>query len=302
MPLTLSAHPPFDLTAVVQSHGWVQLPPFAFDVERETLRYVSRLSSGRVVALTIRPAEDGVCVNLDANLDTSAQDEIARQVTWMLGLGQDLSPFYALVRREPKLARVEARAQGRLLRSPALFTDIVKTILTTNTSWAGTIRMNERLIVHYGDPLPSDPTRRAFPTATRLAAADEATLRAEAGLGYRAPYVLALARAVAAGELDVEALKSPEIPTRELRKRLLAIKGVGNYAAAHLLMLLERYDFVPVDSWARKMVAHEWRDGASIEKAEVEAAFERWGKWRGLAYWFWDWAYFHEAQQNQQAA
>ncbi len=296
MPLTLSAHPPFDLTAVVQSHGWVQLPPFEFDVEREALRYVTRLANGRVVALTIRPAEDGVGVEVDANLDKSARDEIARQVTWMLGLGQDLSPFYALVRREPKLAHVEARAQGRLLRSPALFTDIVKTILTTNTSWAGTIRMNERLIAHYGDPLPSDPTRRAFPTAQRLAATDEATLRAEAGLGYRAPYVLALARAVAADELDVEALKSPEIPTGQLRKRLLAIKGVGNYAAAHLLMLLERYDFVPVDSWARKMVAHEWHDGAPIGRDEVEAAFERWGKWRGLAYWFWDWAYVHENQ------
>jgi 3-methyladenine DNA glycosylase/8-oxoguanine DNA glycosylase len=26
-----------------------------------------------------------------------------------------------------------------------------------------------------------------------------------------------------------------------------------------------------------------------VGKAEVEAAFERWGEWRGLAYWFWDW-------------
>ncbi|MCJ7735952.1 MAG: hypothetical protein MUQ10_01385, partial [Anaerolineae bacterium] len=71
--------------------------------------------------------------------------------------------------------------------------------------------------------------------------------------------------------------------------RLLAIKGVGAYAAASLLMMLGRYDFVPVDSWAKAVVSREWHAGAPVGKAEVEAAFETWGKWQGLAYWFWAW-------------
>jgi 3-methyladenine DNA glycosylase/8-oxoguanine DNA glycosylase len=107
--------------------------------------------------------------------------------------------------------------------------------------------------------------------------------------------VLELAQAVASGALDPEALKTADISTAELRKRLLALKGVGDYAAANLLMLLGRYDFVAVDSWALKMVSHEWYNGESIGKAEVEAAFERWGEWKGLAYWFWDWSYASQA-------
>ena len=79
------------------------------------------------------------------------------------------------------------------------------------------------------------------------------------------------------------------MPTLELRKHLLALKGVGEYAAAHLLVLLGRYDFVPVDSWAVTVVSHEWHGGEPVGKAEVEAAFEPWGEWKGLAYWFWDW-------------
>jgi 3-methyladenine DNA glycosylase/8-oxoguanine DNA glycosylase len=55
-------------------------------------------------------------------------------------------------------------------------------------------------------------------------------------------------------------------------------------------MILGRYDFVPVDSWAMKMVSHEWYGGEAVGQAEVEAAFERWGDWKGLAYWFWDWS------------
>jgi 3-methyladenine DNA glycosylase/8-oxoguanine DNA glycosylase len=207
----------------------------------------------------------------------------------MLGLDQDLSPFYELASQEPKLAHVPGSARGRILRSPTLFEDVLKTILTTNTLWAATIRMNQNLVNQFGAPLPADPTRRAFPTPERLASTGEATLRSETRLGYRAPYVLALAQQVASRELDLEALKTAGIPTAELRKRLLAIKGIGAYATANLLMLLGRYDFIPVDSWALKMVSSEFHDGQPVGPAEVEAAFERWGPWKGLAYWFWNW-------------
>jgi len=294
MRLTLSARPPFSLSMVVRSHGWVRLAPFGRDDRTGGLTYVDRLGSGRVVELSVQEASDGVQVAADGTLSEAEQDEVARQVTWMLGLEQDFSEFYAVARDEPKLAQAEKQAQGRVLRCSTLFEDTVKTILTTNTTWAGTIRMVETLVSAFGDPLPADPSRRAFPTPQQLAAADAETLRSTARLGYRAPYVADLARAVADGELGLEALRTVDLPTAELRKRLLAIKGVGGYAAAVLLMILGRYDFVPVDSWALKLVSHEWYGGQAVGESEVQAAFERWGEWKGLAFWFWDWFYSGE--------
>ncbi len=293
MRLNLSARPPFSLPAVVRSHGWVRLAPFRGDERTGGLTYVERLDAGRVVEMLIQEATGGVSVEVDGPPSEAERDEITRDVEWMLGLEQDFSAFYALARDEPKLAHVAGKAQGRILRSPTLFEDVVKTILTTNTSWAGTIRMVKALVAHFGPPLPADPTRHAFPTPDQLAATDETTLRSAAGLGYRAPYVLELARSVEA--LDLEALKAADIPTTQLRQRLLAIKGVGEYAMANLLMILGRYDFVPVDSWALKMVSHEWYGGEPVGRTEVESAFERWGEWKGLAYWFWDWSYAGEA-------
>jgi len=289
MQFTLSAQPPFSLPAVVRSHGWAQLAPFGIEEDSGRLTYVVRLESSRVVALAIGEAPDGVSVEVDAELDPLEQTEVGGMVSWMLGLDQEFDAFYALAQEEPKLARVVERAQGRLLRSPTLFEDVVRTISTTNTQWRATIRMNAALVDHFGAPLAADPARRAFPTPEQLAVLDEAALRSEARLGYRAPYVLELAQAVADGTLDLEALKSTAMPTPQLRKRLLAIKGVGNYAAANLLMILGRYDFLPIDSWALKMVSREWHDGEQIGPAEVEAAFARWGEWQGLAYWFWAW-------------
>ncbi len=295
MRLLLSARPPFSLSAVARSHGWARLAPFGGDDRSGGLTYVDRLESGRVVQMLVQEAASGVSIEVDDQLSQAERDEITRKVKWMLGLDRDFSAFYVLTRDEPKLAHVEERAQGRLLRCPTLFEDVVKTILTTNTSWAGTIRMVEALVSQFGAPLSTDPTRHAFPSPNQLAAANEEPLRSEGKLGYRAPYVLELAQAVASGTLGLESLKTADISTAELRKRLLAIKGVGDYAAANLLMLLGRYDFVAVDSWALKMVSHEWYNGESIGKAEVEAAFERWGEWKGLAYWFWDWSYASQA-------
>lgn len=281
---------PFSLEAVMRSHGWIRLVPFGEDEATGGFTYVTRLSSGRVVHLLMQEATGGVDVQTNLALTAEARADIADQVTWMLGLNQDLSDFYAQVRDEPKLAHVESQAKGRLLRCPTLFEDTVKTILTTNTSWAGTIRMVGALVAQFGDPWPEDETRHAFPTPAQLAATDEATLRDEVRVGYRAPYILELARSVAEGDLDLESFKTSDLPTPVLRKRLLTIKGVGAYAAANLLMLLGRYDFIPVDSWGVKMVSQEWYDGEPVGKEEVEAAFERWGPWKGLAYWFWNWS------------
>jgi 3-methyladenine DNA glycosylase/8-oxoguanine DNA glycosylase len=289
MTLALPAVPPFSFSAVVGSHGWAELAPFGADDERE-LTYVHRLHSGRVVKLRVREAPGGIEAEVDGTLDPQEHDQVAHDTAWMFGLEQDLAPFYVLARSEPKLAQAEARAQGRVLRCPTLFEDTVKTMLTVNTSWAGTIRMVEALVSQFGDPLPAVPTRRAFPTPERLAETDEATLRSETRLGFRAPSVLQLARSVASGSLDLKSLTTDGLPTAELRERLLGIRGVGPYAAANLLMILGRYDFIPVDSWAMKMVSQEWHGGRLVGPSEVEAAFARWGEWKGLAYWFWDWS------------
>ncbi len=289
MRIELSARPPFSLQQVINSHGWPQLAPFLWDRASGELRRVERLASGRVVDMRFAQARNGVAVEIDGDLSPAEQAEVEAKVHWMLGLDQDFSAFYAVARGEPKLAQAETLARGRVLRCPTLFEDAVKTIATTNTTWGGTIRMIDALVGLYGDPLPSDPMRRSFPTPERLAATDEASLRGQVKLGYRAPFVLALAQAMASGELDLEALKDNDLPTPELRKRLLAIKGVGRYAAANLLVILGRYDYVPVDSWAISQVSREWYDGQPVGETEVNAAFARWGAWKGLAFFCWEW-------------
>lgn len=290
MQIPLPAQPPFSLPPVIRSHGWIQLAPFAAVTPYHDFTYLDHLQTGRVASWHVQAHDGGVLVTVDRDLSPAERRETEAKATWMLGLDQDLAPFYAIARKEPKLAPVVEKGAGRILRSPTLFEDTVKTILTTNTAWSGTIRMARALVDLYGEPSPQDEGRRAFPTPQRLAQADVEALRQDARLGYRAPYVYALAERVARGDLDLEALKSTDLPTPELRKELLAIKGIGAYAAANLLMLLGRTDYIPIDSWALKMVSNEFHGGQPIGPQEVEEAFAPWGPWKGMAFWFWDWS------------
>ena len=300
--LPLKARQPFNFHSVVNSHGWRQLAPFRF--ENDILYYVDHLrSTQRVVEYQISPSPEGVQVQTE-KLTKAEQREASEKVTWMLGLDMDFSDFYTASRLEPKLARAQGQALGRVLRSPTLFEDVVKTIFTTNTLWAATKNMTRKLVEEFGAHLhlrqvqvsttatpPRSEDHRAFPTPQAIAASDPDYIKEKIRVGYRAPAIHDLAVRVASGQYDLEALKHSSLPTLELRKELLTIKGVGPYAAANLLMLLGRSDFIPVDSWALMLVSHEWHKGKPVTAREVEKRFAKWGEYKGLAFWFWDWKY-----------
>ncbi len=289
MSFTLKTPSSFNLPAVVRSHGWIQMEPFA-ETAHHGLSYVIRLSTGKVLRFEADLADKDIRVSTTELLSEAEQTELSQNITWMLDLDQDFSEFYEMARQEPKLTKMVERQAGRVLRSPSLFEDVIRTLLTTNTLWKHTLRMCRELTVRYGEPLPCETELHTFPTPQRLAQVTEQDLREHCRMGYRDQYVGALSQRVVSGELDLEALKTSSLPTSELRKELMSIKGVGGYAAANLLMLLGRYDFVPVDSWALKVVSGEFFGGEKVTPKQVLSTFERWGKWQGLAYWFWDWS------------
>jgi 3-methyladenine DNA glycosylase/8-oxoguanine DNA glycosylase len=288
MKFTLTSPASFNLAAVVRSHGWIQMSPFE-ETAQHGLRYTIRLSTGKVLRFEVEAEEMLLRVSTTSEINPLEKKELAGKVGWMLDLEQDFRDFYELARQEPKLSRMVARQAGRVLRSPTLFEDVIRTMLTTNTLWKHTLRMCRELTSCYGETLPEDPAQHAFPTAKALAQVDEPALREQCRMGYRAPYVSELAHRVASGVLDLEELKTSSLATPELRKELMTIKGVGGYAAANLLMLMGRYDYVPVDTWALKVVSDEFFGGEKITPKQVLDTFEKWGKWQGLVYWFWDW-------------
>jgi len=298
--LSLTPLAPFDYDATAQSHGWMELLPNAWDKARKALQRVERLSTGQVVLLEISGAgsverpELAVDVHHAGELSAGEREEALAAVGRIFRADEDLAEFYALCRERGGQWLKLTAGLGRVLRSPTVFEDTLKTICTINIQWGGTKGMVKRLVGAFGAPYPGDPARRAFPTPEALAAATPEAFAEVARLGFRAPYVYALAQRIAAGELDLEALRDPAIPTLELKKRLLSIKGVGNYAAATLLMLLGRYDELAVDTAFRQFVSRKYFQGQYPSDQEAQALYAEWGKWKYLAYWFDIWQSFRE--------
>lgn len=290
--LTVVPDNPFDFRSTAYSHGWVALAPTGWNDETGVMERIQRTVGGQVVQLMVSASgtSESPAVEIEVNhvgpVGTDVRNDVVSAVAHMLRLDEDLSEFYSLcVNKGGRWASLPAGA-GRLLRSPTLFEDVIKTICTTNIQWGGTKRMVTELVQALGDPYPPDPRRRTFPTPEAMASIPLETFQAQVRMGYRSAYVHELALRVAEGELDLEALPRSQLPTADLKKELLAIKGVGNYAAATLLMLLGRYDELGVDTVFRDFVAQQYFGGRRVDDKEAMSVYAEWGRWKYLAYWF----------------
>ena len=147
------------------------------------------------------------------------QQDVVAGVRHVLRLDHDLSGFYAMAEHDPDLAWAAGGA-GRMLQGPSVFEDVVKTVCTTNCAWSATVRMVNALVEHLGEPAigGAGPLSNAFPTPERMADTPEAFYRDVARAGYRGAYLRSLARSIADGALDLEALAAAT-PGRAHRRR-----------------------------------------------------------------------------------
>jgi N-glycosylase/DNA lyase len=150
------------------------------------------------------------------------------------------------------------------------------------------------LVASLGEPAAGAPREgwegRAFPTPEAMAAASPRFYRDVVRAGYRGPYLRRLARLVASGELDLEALARSAVRDEEVARVLLALPGVGPYAAAHVMLLLGRYSLLILDSWTRPTYAR--LAGGTPSDAAIARRFARYGRYAGLAFWLYltrDW-------------
>ena len=274
LPLVGAGGEPVDLKRTLASHGVASLPPSSIDEASWTLEVT--LPSGRG-ARTVRVSQGRRGY---ANVIGGTKPILAH-LRHMLRLDEDLSAFYAVARDDPDLSWAASGA-GRMLRSPTVFEDVVKTICTTNCAWSGTVRMVTALVDNLG--VAARTGRRTFPTPAAMAEAGEGFYRDIARAGYRGGYLRTLAADVAAGTLDLEELNDPELPVEEIEARLLALPGVGPYAAAHVMLTsLGRYSRLVLDSWTRPTYAK--LAGRKTADKTIERKFKRYGDYAGLAFW-----------------
>jgi 3-methyladenine DNA glycosylase/8-oxoguanine DNA glycosylase len=271
----------FKRTAI--SHGWSELPPFEIDLDNWAITRVIDLGRDRAATVRVTEAEGALKVETRRKPGRRDAEKITRDVRHIFRLDDDMADFYELVASDADFSWIARAGAGRLLRSPTVFEDLVKTICTTNCTWGLTKKMVDGLVSSLG--VESDAGRRAFPTPEAMAAAPADFYRDAMRAGYRAPYFKELADQVAAGVHDVEGWLTSELPEAELKREMKRVKGVGDYAAENLLKLIGRYDGLALDSWVRAKFARTKNRGRATPDKKIERYYSRFGRWRGLALW-----------------
>ncbi len=109
----------------------------------------------------------------------------------------------------------------------------------------------------------SGKTFYTFPDAGTIARLEERDL-SPLRCGYRAPYILAAARAVDSGKLDLEALSKSDAASA--KRTLMSMRGIGEKVANCVILFSLRIGSAfPIDVWMKKAIAQHYPDGFDPE-------------------------------------
>ncbi len=283
MEILIPTPPDFNYQRTVLSHGWCTLLPFTFDQTTWTLERVLYLPGAFIMVTITSDRSSHLIVRTSRKPGAQAQASVIRDIRHIFRLDDEMTEFYAVVNAHADFSWIAQQGAGRLLRSPTVYEDLVKSLCTTNCSWAMTEKMVTALVHHLGREAKNG--KRSFPTPEAMSEAPLKFYSDVVRAGYRAPYLKELAGRVKSGEINPEQWLHSDLPTAELKREIKNIKGVGDYAAENLLKLIGRYDVLALDSWVRARYAQLRNRGRTAPDEKIGRTYSRFKSWRGLAIW-----------------
>jgi AraC family transcriptional regulator of adaptative response / DNA-3-methyladenine glycosylase II len=262
----LPFRPPYDWDGLLAFLGARALPGVE-EVVDGTYRRTIRWGEAAGTLAVSRPAPDHLLLALDLpRLDGAIA--LVDRVRRMFDCGADPSAVGAHLGTDALLAGSVARRPG--LRLPCAwdpFELAVRAVIGQQISVAGARTIAGRVAARCGDEVDG-PLDRLFPTPEQLATADLDGL----GLtGRRIATLQGLARAVAAGDVDLTAPLGPD----EFAARLCALPGIGPWTAQYVAMrALGEPDAFPAADLGLVKAAPD---------IDLLARAEAWRPWRAYA-------------------
>jgi AraC family transcriptional regulator of adaptative response / DNA-3-methyladenine glycosylase II len=282
---TIAAPAPLDFAWMLGFLGARAVPGLE-EVSGGEYRRAVRLP-GRAAALGVRlaggPAAPRLALRFAGDLAPREARDLVRR---MLDLDAPLADFAERMSADPLLARIVAVRPGiRLAVYGDPFEGLVRAVLGQQVSVAGARTVAGRMVRRFGEPAPRlGATELAlFPHPAPLAAAPVAELQALGLTGAKARAIQALARAVADGALDLEALAAAS--TDAAQAALAALPGIGPWTAGYVAMRsLGHRDAYPVgDLGVVKALARLDPHGRRPSAPDEERIFRAWRPWRAYA-------------------
>ena len=294
--LRLSYRAPYDTAAVLgflapRAMPGVEVVDPVRGVYRRAFRLAGlpRTDRGRVSEHTAKSAAPGLvrvesrrrdCLDAEVvHPDAGVLLSVAARLRRLFDLDADPLSFGRHLADAPALASpLDARPGIRVPGAWDGFELAVRVVLGQQVTVKGATTLAGRLVDALGEGLPDHlcgpGLARTFPSPDAVAGYD---LRAIGVPASRAAALRALAEAVSARNLDLDAAADPDVT----RTQLTAIPGIGPWTAEYIAMrVLRDPDAFPAgDLGLRKAVGH----GVPASAKELRAMAEAWRPWRAYA-------------------
>ena len=196
-------------------------------------------------------------------LEYRAEEDLADLLRRYFRLDDDL------IRQRAELAAVDGRIAElarkhrylRVLRQPDTWECVVAYICSANNSVARIGKIVEMMAGQLGHPvnLGSD-VRHTFPSPAAVLEAGEGKLaKMQLGLNRHAK-VVAAAKRICDGTLDLQHLAQPRVPYLQAKRELMECYGVGpKIADCIALFALDKPEAFPLDTWIRRALEAYFR-------------------------------------------
>jgi 3-methyladenine DNA glycosylase/8-oxoguanine DNA glycosylase len=231
--------------------------------------------------------EPRVRVDAYSEMARHVGNQLKKTLEICLGADQDLKEFYEFARGDPILKHPVRSLYGMHdTQTYSLFNSVILSICLQMARLRRSEEMMEAIDRKYGDEVEFDgKTVRLQPTAKKVASLNPDSFAKECKLGYRAKYLVASAKMIAAGFPTM--MEIIEMEPDKARERLLELPGVGDYAAD----IIDPHGGFPIDAWSVDVFSvlffgklpHDRRKEIEMVKAE---GVRRWGKWSWMAFFY----------------
>ena len=251
----------------------------------------------RVVRKLIRVGDDRVLFQVSEGKDSlhvdilseGHQEHVIEYVKeyiheWF-DLGTDLTPFYALAKKDEVLKPIVKKFHGyRIMGQPDLFESLIWAVLGQQINVAFAYSIKQRFVERFGERLVhGSHTYYLFPTPERVSELTNEDLLPLQFSRQKSNYTIGIAQAFANKQVSRQMFHGR--PLSEAKEELMKIKGIGNWTANYALMRTFRYpDAFPLEDVAlHKALRIQMNMRAKPSLDRVKKIFRKYKGWEAYA-------------------
>jgi DNA-3-methyladenine glycosylase II len=214
----------------------------------------------------------------------TSREEVAAYIEEWFDLNQDLSGFYKMARQDRILQPLAEQYYGlRMLCMPDLFEALSWAIIGQQINLTFAYTLKKRFVEKFGEGLTFEgETFWLFPTFEKIATIDVDDLRELQFTLRKAEYIIGIAKQMANGNLNKEALLQNY---QQVKKTLMAIRGIGAWTADYVMMKCLHFPCaLPIaDVGLHNALKHLLGQERKPTVEEINQMFANWEGWQAYA-------------------